>query len=150
VAERAAQRAAVADLPVADKRDGPGEQGDPLPDDRRRLQRRVPGERAHPDHAVAHPDAIESGNPVDVDHRGWAEQPHAQEWHQALPAREQPGVAVEAREGGESLLGGRRCEVLEGSGLHPRYAFRIAERSPTRRRGTPIMMTMISSPNTPS
>jgi hypothetical protein len=120
VAERAAERAAVADLPVADERDGPGEERDPLADHGRRLQCSVPGQRADPHHAVAGREAIEPGNPVDVDHRRWAQQPHAQEGHQALPAGEQSRVAIEAREGGEGLLGCRCREVFEGGGLHPR------------------------------
>ena len=125
VAQRAAERAAVADLPVADERDGLREQRNPLADHGRRLQRRVPRQRPDAHHAVAGDDAIEPGNPVDVDDRRRPQEPHAQERHQALPAREQPRVAVEARERRQRLLRRRRREVLERGRLHPRYDFLI-------------------------
>ena len=117
VAQRAAERAAIADLAVADERDGLREQRDPLADNRRRLQRRVPGERPDAHHAVARHDAIEPGNPVDVDDRRRPQEPHAQERHEALPAREQPRVAVEAREAARASSAVAAARYSSGAGF---------------------------------
>ena len=125
VAQRAAERAAVADLPVADEGDGFREQRDPFTDHGRRLQRGVPRQRPDAHHTISRDDAVEPGDPVDIDDRRRPQEPHAQERHQALPAREQPRVTVEPCEGGERLLHRQCREVLERGRLHQRYDFLI-------------------------
>ena len=97
----------------------------PFTDHGRRLQRGVPRQRPDAHHTISRDDAVEPGDPVDIDDRRRPQEPHAQERHQALPAREQPRVTVEPCEGGERLLHRQCREVLERGRLHQRYDFLI-------------------------
>ena len=65
--------------------------------------------------------------PVDVDHRARAHQPHPQHRHQALPAREDPRHAAMGLQRGHGLADARRAHVLVGGGLHCRAAPRVAQ-----------------------
>ncbi len=154
--QRAAERAAIADLPVADEGDGFREQRDPLADHRGCLQCGVARQRPDAHHTVTRDDAIEPRDPVDIDNCRRPQESHAQERHEALPAGKQPRVAGEALEGGERLLRRRCREVLERGRLHQRWAFlsvphhnrSIRDIAAAPLPGSPINANQ--APNTPS
>ena len=127
VGERAADRAAVADLEVADERRGPGQQRDRVGDARRErsIVACVVPAPIRTD-AVAPLDAAQLLDPTEVDEVLEGGQPQGEHRDEALAAGEQLRDVAELGEQGHRLLGGRRRVVLERGGLHRRSAPRAA------------------------
>ena len=120
VRERAADRAPVPDLRVADLRGGVGEY--------RRLGLEqlgighlgVPGGRAD-DHLVAlDPDAGQLGDPGDVDQHGGLGQPHLHHRQQRMAAGQQLGVLAVLGQQRQRVRGGVGDLVVERRGDHAR------------------------------
>ena len=138
VCDRTDRRPPVADRRVGDQPQYLAQQG--LGDRGRRvaLHVAVPGERADPDAGVVGAHVVELVNHVDVDQQLRVRQPHGQQRHQALPAREHRGGRCVVGQHGEGFGQTGRPGVCEGSGLHAtvtigrRYPRWLGFRKPVR------------------
>ena len=139
VGDRSAERAAVADLEMADERCGLGEQRHRGGDFGVRLDLGVGGRGPDPAHVGVPFDAAQLGDARDVDQvreHGEAQREHR---HEALAAGEHLRVVAEVGEERHGIGRRGRGVVLERCGLHaPRTVRKNARTSSTKRSGCSI------------
>ena len=111
--ERAAHRAAVADLEVADVRRRPRQQRDRSSHLGVVLDARFGGGRTDPQGAVSMFDALQLADPSDIDEMVDVREPQREHRHEALPAGEHLGLLAELGEELDGLVSGRRSVVVE-------------------------------------
>ena len=135
--DRPAERAAVADLEVADERGRPREQRHRGRDLRARLDLGLRRARADPQLAGVPLDAAQLGDATDVDEVVEHREPQREHRHQALAAREHLRALAEPRDERDRVGQRRGRVVLERRGLH-RFADPMQELTraslPIRRR----------------
>ena len=117
VRDRAADRAAVAHLWVADERGGLSDQRAVLREHRIADELRVPGERADRDPVAVLADVAQLVEPADVDEQRRAREAQAQQGNERVPARQELRVLV-AAEQRDRLVDRPGPLVLEGGGDH--------------------------------
>ena len=139
LAERAADRAPVADDRVGDDRLGVREDREERGELRRLQQLAVPGHRADPDLVRADPDVAELVvEVVDVDDVLEVGQPELHHRQQAVATGDEPGLAAEPLEQPDGVLDAGGAFVLErGGDLH--------ERPPRRTAGVTAVTRLSSS-----
>ena len=109
---------AVADLEVADQRDGLGQERHRFARRGVVLDRALRRHRLDRECAVRTRDAAEVVDPVEVDDVLEAREPQRQHRHEALTARQHLGLVAVLREQRDDVGDRFRCVVLERCGLH--------------------------------
>ncbi len=126
--DRAADRAPVADLRVADRRGDVVEERVRVADDRRLVDLAVRGTRADRQVVVRLDDAVETGHVAQVDKQGGLCEPELDQREEAVPTRQELGVALAIGEDPQGLVQVRRTDVVELAGNHRAWTLLPAER----------------------
>ena len=116
--ERAAHRAFVARLKMAEPGQRQAEQRHVVRKLRPIEQPALRGSRTDLEHAVLHTDVIERLEARDIHQNGWLREPHIEDRHERLSARQNARVVTRFGEQVKRLLHGFGADVIERRGLH--------------------------------
>ncbi len=103
---------------MADQREGTAQQRQPLCDQWREFERALPGHRADADRVAIGDDVVEPGNAVQVYEGGRRDQAEIHHRHEALPAGQQPRLAVVVPQQRQRLVERGWGAVFEFRRLH--------------------------------
>src|SRR5215472_16006459 len=124
--ERAADRAAVPHLRVADQRCGVGEQGCLNSHELTGREIGVPGRGADDEVATLHDDPRQLPDPPEVDEHAWRGEPQLHHRKQRVPARQQLGVLAEGGEQVDRVPRGLGGVVVKRGGDHAWFPGAVA------------------------
>ena len=128
--EAAADGTSVANLGMSDVTDGLGQQRPAARHVRIGLDRRLAGHGTDAKHAVAHPEAAERLDAVDIDQNRGPRQAEVEQRHQALPAGERPRLPAMRREHRHGLGHIARAFIGEWRRFHRLVATPLSIRRP--------------------